>query len=306
MKKLFERIVTVALAFTGILFVALLLVIMFKPDYAANLTNELVRVLVIIFSAIFGVLTALNIAAAFTDNEKISNVLLFKAKSGATKATIGVIKKTAARAAKQVEGARLKKVTLFVDENNDVRMKVDLKVKSADIEETVTKVRATMVNVFFEILGLEFTTIDFRLVSVKNNYVANSAEIDKKVAEFKSELQAEREKAAAEKAEREAAEVAAKTESEVIKTDAAEEAVKEEIAVIEELAADNVKEETVAAETKDEIVTFVRSEDEEEAKAEIVTAEDVVVKEVDANSESTAGESTPSAEEVIENEVKPE
>ncbi|MDR3186675.1 MAG: hypothetical protein LBU04_07785 [Christensenellaceae bacterium] len=168
MKKILEKIVSITLAFIALLFVILMLVVMFKPEYAENMNNALVHVLMIIFAGIFGVLTAINIISAFSDAERINNILLFKGKDSATKASISVVKKIAKVSTAQIEGAKLRKATLYVDENNDVKMKVDLKINDSDVEKIISSVRANLITTFDEVLGFRFKSIDFSVINLKN------------------------------------------------------------------------------------------------------------------------------------------
>lgn len=197
MKKLLEKIVTITLTFVSLLFVALLLLLMFKPQYVNSLDNELIKALVIIFTVLFAVLSGVNIYTAFTTNDKLSAVLLFKGKASATKATIGVVKKYVRGAAKTVAGAKITKVQLFVDENNDVRLKANIKIKSdAAVTDLITEVKAVVAETVFGVLGLEFKSLDFTMTGVKNNYKPDKAVIDSKIAAEKEEIAAylEREK----------------------------------------------------------------------------------------------------------------
>ncbi|MDR0751417.1 MAG: hypothetical protein LBF12_02330 [Christensenellaceae bacterium] len=168
MKKILEKIVSVTLAFISLLFVIMMLVVMFNPEYAQNMDNSLVNVLIIIFACIYAILSGINIARAFTDSEKINSILLFKGKDSATKASITVVKKTARGATAQIEGAKLKKAVLYVDENNDVRMKVDLKITDDDVDKIVNCVRANIITTFDEVLGFRFKAIDFNVTNLKN------------------------------------------------------------------------------------------------------------------------------------------
>lgn len=165
-----------------------MLIVMFKPEYAENMNNPLVNVLIIIFACIYAILSGINIARAFSDSERINSILLFKGKDSATKASISVVKKTAKVATAQIEGAKLKKAILLVDENNDVKMKVDLKINDDDVDKIINSVRANIITTFDEVLGFRFKSIDFSVVNLKNpQYIPNpemiKAEKDKYLKE---------------------------------------------------------------------------------------------------------------------------
>ena len=188
MKKLFEKIVSIATAIIGTLFMILLLVVMFQGIDMAQLDNQLVHALMITLAIVFAVLLGLSIYAAFMDTDKLSSIILFKDKESATKASMSVVKATAKKAAKQVEGAKLTKVRLIADENGNVRLKVDLKVTTENVDETVMRVRAQVEDSFEKIYGVHFHYIDINLVKVKNDFKSNQKDIDDKVAKLKEHV----------------------------------------------------------------------------------------------------------------------
>lgn len=188
MKKILEKITTIALAVISILFIALIWVIMFKPEIAVDLKNDLVYAFVILLSSTFVILTTLNIYSAFVDNERLSDVLLFKDRESATKATVGVVKKTAKRITKNMEEAKIKKVTLYSDVSGNISMNVEIKVKSDETMNVVTKVRALLIKTFDEIFGIEFSAINFRVTTSKNKFVPKDEDVQAKVDELKATL----------------------------------------------------------------------------------------------------------------------
>lgn len=188
MKKLFEKIVSIATAVIGILFTILLLIVMFQGMDMAQLDNQLVHALMIALAIVFAILLGLSIYAAFMDTDKLSSIILFKDKESATKASMSVVKATAKKAAKQVEGAKLTKVRLIADENGNVRLKVDLKVTTENVDDTVIRVRAQVEDAFEKIYGVHFHYIDINLVKVKNDFKSDPKDIDDKVAKLKENV----------------------------------------------------------------------------------------------------------------------
>lgn len=184
MKKLLERIVAIALTVIGALLIALLLVVMFKAVDVAELDNQVVKILIMSLSVIFAILAALCIGAAFSDNDKLKAVLMFKDKESATKATVGVVKKLAKKAAKNVPNAKVTKVLLFVDDNNNVKLRVSIRVKGNDTENVINRVRAEITSTIAAVLDVEFASVDFKLIGVKTNYKPTDKEIDDKVKEY--------------------------------------------------------------------------------------------------------------------------
>lgn len=189
MKKIFEKVVTITLGVISLFFVIMMLVTAFGGLELSDFDNSIVRALLICLAVIFAVLTGLAVFAAFQDNEKLSSVVLFKNKESATKATVAVVKRTAKRVVKEIPEARLTKVQIVADDNGNVRLKVDVKLATDATMEVVTKVRALLIDTFANVFGIEFASIDFRIVKSKNSYVPSAAAVDKRVAELKATVE---------------------------------------------------------------------------------------------------------------------
>lgn len=189
MKKIFEKVVTITLGVISLFFVIMMLVTAFGGLELNDFDNSIVRALLICLAVIFAVLTGLAVFAAFQDNEKLSSVVLFKNKESATKATVAVVKRTAKRVIKDIPEAKLTKVQIVADDNGNVRLKVDLKLSTDATMDVVTKVRATLIDTFANIFGIEFASIDFRIVKSKNSYVPSAAAVDKRVEELKATVE---------------------------------------------------------------------------------------------------------------------
>ena len=216
MKKIFEKVVTVTLGVISLFFVIMMLVTAFGGLELNDFDNSIVRALLICLAVIFAVLTGLAVFAAFQDNEKLSSVMLFKNKESATKATVAVVKRTAKRVIKDIPEAKLTKVQIVADDNGNVRLKVDLKLSTDATMDVVTKVRATLIDTFANIFGIEFASIDFRIVKSKNSYVPSAAAVDKRVEELKATVEVNKPEEVAEAAEAEAAEAPAEIAEDTI------------------------------------------------------------------------------------------
>lgn len=189
MKKIFEKVVTITLGVISLFFVIMMLVTAFGGLELSDFDNSIVRALLICLAVIFAVLTGLAVFAAFQDNEKLSSVVLFKNKESATKATVAVVKRTAKRVVKEIPEAKLTKVQIVADDNGNVRLKVDVKLATDATMEVVTKVRALLIDTFANVFGIEFASIDFRIVKSKNSYLPSAAAVDKRVEELKASVE---------------------------------------------------------------------------------------------------------------------
>ncbi len=276
MKKIFEKVVTITLGVISLFFVIMMLVTAFGGLELNDFDNSIVRALLICLAVIFAVLTGLAVFAAFQDNEKLSSVMLFKNKESATKATVAVVKRTAKRVIKDIPEAKLTKVQIVADDNGNVRLKVDLKLSTDATMDVVTKVRATLIDTFANIFGIEFASIDFRIVKSKNSYVPSAAAVDKRVEELKATVEVNKPEAdVAEAAE--AAEAPAETAEDVIGIipsggDAEVDKASESDAPVANSA--NAAEEPVAeAEEAEEASEAKAAEEGEEAAEEAATEE---------------------------------
>lgn len=178
MKKILEKVVSIAVLVVGLIFITLLLVVIFGSIEGEELNNQLVQVLVISLSVIFGVLGAIMIISAFNDGERLNSILIFKDKESATKAAVPVVKSLVKTASNRVEEAKVNKVVLLGDDNNNVKLVVYIKIKSDDTEDVIKRVRAEIMATCYKVLEYQFSTVDFRITKVKSNYTPSQSEID--------------------------------------------------------------------------------------------------------------------------------
>ena len=188
MKKLFEKIISIALAIISTLFVALVIAVLAGSVETADFQNALVKGIIITLTVIFALLTGLNMYAAFTDRNKMNSVLIFKDRGSATKVTVDVVKATARRIAKQVKDTKVRKVHLFTDDNGNVGMNIEVKLSTDETMEAVTRLRAMLVLQFKEVFGIEFAAIDFKVVKSKNNHKPSDKSVDERVALIKETI----------------------------------------------------------------------------------------------------------------------
>lgn len=276
MKKLFEKIISIALAIISTLFVALIIAVLAGSVETADFHNDLVAGIIITLAVIFALLTGLNMYAAFTDRNKMNSVLIFKDRGSATKVTVEVVKATARRISKQVKETKVRKVHLFTDDNGNVGMNLEVKLSTDETMEAVTLLRAMLMEQFKDVFGIEFAAIDFKVVKSKNSHLPSNKAVEEKVAllkesivfnapvpeatEAKEEPEAEvaeiQEIAASADALAEADEAVAEADEAVAEAEApeaaetdeavAEEAAEAEVAETEEAAAGTETEETTA------------------------------------------------------------
>ena len=294
MKKIFEKVVTITLGVISLFFVIMMLVTAFGGLELSDFDNSIVRALLICLAVIFAVLTGLAVFAAFQDNEKLSSVVLFKNKESATKATVAVVKRTAKRVVKEIPEAKLTKVQIVADDNGNVRLKVDVKLATDATMEVVTKVRALLIDTFANVFGIEFASIDFRIVKSKNSYLPSAAAVDQRVEELKATVEINKPEEVAEAAEAEAAEAPAEIAEDTIGIipsggDAEVDEASESDAPVANSA--NAAEEPVAEAEE------VETSEEEAAEAAEEAVEETVAEEAEAPETEAAEETAVDADE---------
>ena len=192
MKKVLDKIISITLGVISLFFVVLMLVTTFGGLEQADLDNNVVKALLITLGAIFAVLTVMEIAVSFRDDEKLNAVLLYKDRDSSTKATVAVVKKTAKRVAKTMSAeAKVGKVQIVSDDAGNTRLKVDVKILTDRTEETAVRLRAILVESFKKIFGIEFASIDFRVVKSKSAYLPAEEEIKARISELKSGVESD-------------------------------------------------------------------------------------------------------------------
>ena len=192
MKKVFDKIISITLGVISLFFVVLMLVTTFGGLEQADLDNNVVKALLITLGAIFVVLTVMEIAVSFRDDEKLNAILLYKDRDSSTKATVSVVKKTAKRVAKTIKTeAKVGKVQIVSDDAGNTRLKVDVKILTDRTEETAVRLRAILVESFKKIFGIEFASIDFRVVKSKSAYLPAEEEIKARISELKSGVESD-------------------------------------------------------------------------------------------------------------------
>lgn len=192
MKKVFDKIISVTLGVVSLFFVLLMLITAFGGLQQVDLDNNVVKALLITLAVIFALLTAFQVAISFRDDEKLNAVLLYKDKESSAKATVAVVKKTAKRVAKVMKAeARIGKVQIVSDDAGNTRLKVDVKILTDRTEETSIKLRAILVESFKKIFGIEFSSIDFRIVKSKSTYVPGEAEVAARISELKANVKSD-------------------------------------------------------------------------------------------------------------------
>lgn len=189
MKKILEKVVSIALVVVGLIFITLLLVVIFGSIQGEELNNKLVQVLIISLSIVFAVLGGIMILSSFNDSDRLNSILIFKDKESATKAAVPVVKSLVKTASRRIEEAKVNKVVLLGDDNNNVKLVVYIKIASNDTEAVIKRVRAEIMATCYKVLEYQFSSVDFRITKVKSDYQPTDSEIQAQLALLQREKQ---------------------------------------------------------------------------------------------------------------------
>lgn len=277
-----QKVLALTFFVLSFIFLLLDLLFIFNTNFTLeDMHNRVIRVIVIVLTVLFfGVGIAL-IVEAFWNKEALSSIILYSDRASSVKVTNSVIKNIVKKNAALIEGVKTRGETLYLDENGGVRMTVNVTVKDNDVDYAVDRLRCLLFDAFYEILGVEFSKIDFRVTALQPKYIPDMQKVDEeaedmkekreKLAEAKKlleeqERQAAEERLAEEKARRER-EIKERSEREEIRR-------AEKIAAIQdEIASEN---ENVEAETAEDNSFESDSEAEAVEEGEMIAVEDAV------------------------------
>jgi|GEM_PF-2787561 len=201
MKKHFDKVVSIALTAIALLFVVFLLIMIFDSEFAVDANNRVVQILFIVFASLFGVLATLSIISAFNDQERVNQILLFKTKYGAKKASISVIRKLAKTAVTPIDAVKIGHIHVYVDDNSNAYLRATVKIvpkkKNGAPEDKASvileKVNAALQLEFIEVLNLEFKEVELKLIKTRHYAAPDIEKINQRATEQQALVEAQRE-----------------------------------------------------------------------------------------------------------------
>lgn len=205
-----QKVLAITFFVLSFIFLLLDLLFIFNGSFTIeDMQNRIVRVIVIVLAVLFFIVGIGMILEAFWNKEALSSIVLYSDRASSVKVTNSVIKNIVKKNAELIEGVRTRGETLYLDENGGVRMTVNVTVKNNDVDYAVDRLRCLLFDAFYEILGVEFTKIDFRVTALQPKYVPDMKKVDReaedmkekreKLAEAKKLLEEEEQQAAEER-----------------------------------------------------------------------------------------------------------
>ena len=172
MRKITEKIaICVQVCITLIFVVTTLLYITGVIPYNEGLIDNGVFVtLLVILAIVYGLLSAYIIWMNFSESENLRQILLFCDSESATHANVKVVRNIVRSCAKKVNGIRVRKAKMRMDEKQGFEITIKLDVNTQRVSESVDKLRCLIADAFKNTIGLTFNSINFVIRRLKSSY----------------------------------------------------------------------------------------------------------------------------------------
>lgn len=172
MKNIAEKVALVAQICIALIFAVTTLLYIFNvlPQNAALSENGVASVLLAILALAFLGLSAYIIYVNFSENVALKQILLHCDSESATHANAKVVKQIVKNCAKKVQGVRVKKTKLRLDEKNGIVATLKVNVSTHNVSESVDVLRCLVADAFKNTLGLTFNSINFEIRRLKSSY----------------------------------------------------------------------------------------------------------------------------------------
>lgn len=179
-----QKFLTVSFIVLSFLFVLLFLLLVFNgsigESFASDVQgNKLVHVIIISLSVLYFGNAVWLFKIAFFDKETIDSVTIVTSQHSATKVAKKTIVDIVKHNTKFVEGVTVKGVDIRMTDKNDYKLDVAVKVSGiARVDHVVECYRRILFNAFSEILGVTFSSIDFKVEVKKPKYTPDIETIE--------------------------------------------------------------------------------------------------------------------------------
>lgn len=176
MKKTFLKILAIAGAILAVMFVIILLVAIFGGISTDEFDNSLVKGLFVTLAIIYFLLAGTLIALLFINDDVAKEIVLRTDKEGATRTTVGVVKKIAKETVALVEGVKCTKCNIVSNEFG-VRLKLSVKVKGHDVDDIEKYLRPILEDAYMGKLNFKFYSIEIKVAKLQANHIVDTGRI---------------------------------------------------------------------------------------------------------------------------------
>ena len=181
MKQKLGKIFSILNIVVAVIFIVLLLLISFGLFSAADFENKVVAALLCVLAVLYLGTAAINFLGQFSTSQTIRQVLISTQQSGNVKVTKAVIKKLVADNVRTEEGVSLRGIKILATDHG-LSLLIVLKVDGRNVRQTTDYLKNLLQDVFKNLLHMQFSSIDFKIVSLKSDYVPNYAVIKEESA----------------------------------------------------------------------------------------------------------------------------
>lgn len=181
MRKITEKISIVAQVCITLIFVVttILYITGLIPYNDGLIDNGVFVTLLLILAITYGLLSAYIIYVNFSENENVRQVLLFCDSESATHANAKVVRNIVKSCAKKVNGLRVRRVKMRVDEKQGLAITIKVDVSTSEVSNAIDKMRCLVADSFKNTLNLTFNSINFVIARLKTHYTPNVERAEK-------------------------------------------------------------------------------------------------------------------------------
>ena len=171
MRKIAEKIAIIAqICITLVFVITTLLSVTNVIPWNDDNTDGVLVTMLIIMAIIYGLLSAYIIYVNFSEMENLRQILLFCDSESATHANVKVIRNIVRSCARKVDGIRVKKAKMRMDENRGLVVTLKVDVSTHSVSESIDKLRCLIADAFKNTLGLTFNSINFEIRKLQSRY----------------------------------------------------------------------------------------------------------------------------------------
>lgn len=190
MKKGLIRLFATATVVVALLFVIVLLVTVFGGITSNDFDNSLVKGLFVALGCVFVAFSVTTLVMLFINEELVKEIVLRTDKDGATRTTVGVIKKIAKKTSSVIPGVKCVKCAV-VENEFGVRLKITVKVKGKNVDDVDAALRTLLDEAFMGALSFRFYSIEIKVKKLTPAYTVNATEVERVLAEQKEKAKKE-------------------------------------------------------------------------------------------------------------------
>ena len=178
MRKPLEKIAMIAHAGISFIFVLLTVLILFNVvplNYVEErlVVDSVVLVLIAVLAVFYAGLTAYLLYCVFNQTQLLKYVELYSDSCTTVMATSKTIKRMVMDNAKRLGGVKVKKIRISSDGKFGLILRVLVQVSSDEVSFTLDTLRCMCQDTFDKVLGLRFSSIDFKIEKIDGKYQAD-------------------------------------------------------------------------------------------------------------------------------------